>query len=186
MRSKISIEGSDEITRGHRFEFEIEKSLDDLIAGNIGLSIDDGKVILASLQRFLVEQHCALYVLFRRHCQGCSGTRPIKDYSARTIQTVYGAVTAKSPRLYPCRRCMPGIDFTIAPVSELCPDRATAELMALTAKLGTHMPYRAAAEVLADFLPGRPPIPGRDTSPGTQLKHRRDLQKKQARSRVFG
>jgi hypothetical protein len=56
---EISIEGSDEITRGHRFEFEIERSLDDLIAGSVGLSIDDGKTILASLQRHLVEQQCA-------------------------------------------------------------------------------------------------------------------------------
>jgi hypothetical protein len=133
MRWKISIEGSDEVTRGHRFEIEIEKSLDDLVAGSVGLSIDDGKAILASLQRPLIEHQCALYVLFRRHCQGCGGTRPIKDYSTRTIQTVYGAVTVESPRLYPCRRCMPGVDFTIAPVSELCPDRATAELMTLAA-----------------------------------------------------
>jgi hypothetical protein len=75
MRWKISIEGSDEITRGHRFEFETEKSLDDLIAGNIGLSIDEGKAIMASLQPHIIEQQCALYVLFRRHCQGCGGTR---------------------------------------------------------------------------------------------------------------
>ena len=99
MRWKISIEGSDEITQGHRLEFEIAKSLDDLAAGSLGLSVDDGKTILASLQRYFIEQQCALYVLFRRHCQGCGGTRPIKDYSARTIQTVYGAVTVESPRL---------------------------------------------------------------------------------------
>jgi hypothetical protein len=166
MRWKISIEGSDEITCGHRFEFEIERSLDDLSAGSLGLSIDDGKTILASLQRFLVEQQCALYVLFRRHCQGCGGTRPIKDYSTRTVQTVYGAVTMESPRLYPCRRCMPGLDFTITPVSELCPDRATAELMTLTAKLGAVMPYRSAAEILADFLPGQTP------TRHTTLRHR--------------
>jgi hypothetical protein len=60
MRWKISIEGSDEVTRGHRFEFEIEKSLDDLTAGKLGLSIDDGKAILASLQQHLVERQCAL------------------------------------------------------------------------------------------------------------------------------
>lgn len=136
MRWKISIEGSDEITRGQRFEFEIEKSLNDLAAGSLGLSIEEGKAIMASLQRHIVEQQCALYVLFRRHCQGCGGTRPIKDYSTRTIQTVYGAVTVESPRVYPCRRCMPGVDFTITPVSELCPDHATTELMTLTAKLG--------------------------------------------------
>jgi hypothetical protein len=61
IRWKISIEGSDEITRGHRFEIEIEKSLDDLVAGSVGLSIDDGKTILASLQRHLIEHQCALY-----------------------------------------------------------------------------------------------------------------------------
>jgi hypothetical protein len=166
MRWKFSIEGSDEITRGRRFEFEIEKNFDSLIDGSVGLSIDDGKTILASLRRHLVEQQCALYVLFRRYCQGCGGTRPIKDYSTRTIQTVYGAVTVQSPRLYPCRRCMPGVDFTITPVSELCPDRATPELMALTAKLGALMPYRAAAEVLADFLPSH--LPRRHTT----LRHR--------------
>jgi hypothetical protein len=166
MRWKISIEGSDEITSGQRCEFEIERNFDDLIDGNVGLSIDDGKAIMASLQRHLVEQQCALYLLFRRHCQGCGGTRPIKDFSTRTIQTVYGAVTVQSPRLYPCRRCAPGVDFTLTPVSELCPDRATAELMALTAKLGALMPYRAAAEVLADFLPGQSP------TRHTTLRHR--------------
>lgn len=132
MRWKISIEGSDEITEGQRFEFEIEKDFDHLPGGRLGLSIVDGKEILESLQGFLVEQQCGLYVMFRRHCQGCGGTRPIKDYTSRTIQTVYGAVTVRSPRLYPCRRCIPGIDFTITPVSELCPDRATPELMALS------------------------------------------------------
>ena len=72
----------------------------------------------------------------------------------------------ESPRLYPCRRCMPGVDFTITPVSELCPDRATAELMTLTAKLGAVMPYRSAAEILADFLPGQTP------TRHTTLRHR--------------
>jgi hypothetical protein len=166
MRWKVSIGGSDEITQGHRCEFETERNLDDLIAGNIGLSIDDGKAIMALLQRHIIDRQCARYDLFRRHCQGCGGTRPIKDYSTRTIQTVYGAVTVESPRLYPCRRCMCGVDITIAPVSELCPDRATAELMTLTAKLGALMPYRAAAGVLADFLPGQ--MPTRHTT----LRHR--------------
>lgn len=71
MRWKISIEGSDEITRGQRFEYEIEKSLGDLAAGSLGVSIEEGKAVLASLQRHIAEQQCALDVLIRRHCQGC-------------------------------------------------------------------------------------------------------------------
>jgi hypothetical protein len=130
MRWKTSIEGFDEIPRGQRREFEIEKNFEDLVDGNVGLSIDDGKAVLASLQRYLVQQQYSVYILFRRHCQGCGGTRPIKDCSTRTIQTVYGAVTVQSPRLYPFRHCIPGVDFTITPVSELCPDRAMPALMA--------------------------------------------------------
>lgn len=56
MRWKISIEGSDEITQGRRFEFEIERNFDALSDGRIGLSIEDGKQILSSLQRFVIEQ----------------------------------------------------------------------------------------------------------------------------------
>ena len=63
MRWKISIEGWDEITRGQRFQFEIEKSLEDLAAGSLGLSIEEGKAIMASLQRHIVEQQCALYAV---------------------------------------------------------------------------------------------------------------------------
>jgi hypothetical protein len=85
MRWKISIEGSDEITQGHRFGFETERSLDERIAGHISLSIDDGKAIMASLQRHIIEQQRALYVLFRRHCQGCGGTRPPVSKRTRNL-----------------------------------------------------------------------------------------------------
>ena len=40
-----------------------------------------------------------------------------------------------------------------APLSEICPDQATPELMELSARLGSLMPYRKAADVLAEFLP---------------------------------
>ena len=68
MRWKTCIEGSDEIPRGQRCEFEIEKNFEDLADGSAGLSVDDGKAVLASLQRYLVQQKYSLYLLFRRHC----------------------------------------------------------------------------------------------------------------------
>jgi len=51
---------SDEITRGLRIEFEIEENFDDLIYSSVGVSVDDGKIIMALHQRFLVEQQCVL------------------------------------------------------------------------------------------------------------------------------
>jgi hypothetical protein len=44
--------------------------------------------------------------------------------------------------------------FTV--LKEICPDRATPELMELTARLGSMLPYRQAASVLAEFLPVEP------------------------------
>jgi lipid A disaccharide synthetase len=55
-----------------------------------------------------------------------------------------------------CRDCYPGMDCSFAPLKEICPDRATPELMELTARLGSMMPYRQAAKVLAEFLPVEP------------------------------
>lgn len=48
------------------------------------------------------------------------------------------------------------MDITFAPLLEICPDRATSELMEMTARLGSMMPYRQAAKVLAGFLPIEP------------------------------
>lgn len=40
-----------------------------------------------------------------------------------------------------------------APLKEICPDRATPELMEPTARLGSVVSYRQAANVLTKFLP---------------------------------
>ena len=52
-----------------------------------------------------------------------------------------------------CRECYPGMDGVFAPLNEICPDRATPELVELTARLGSMMPYRQAAKVPGKFLP---------------------------------
>jgi hypothetical protein len=44
--------------------------------------------------------------------------------------------------------------FTV--LKEICPDRTTPELMELTARLGSMLPYRQAASMLAEFLPVEP------------------------------
>lgn len=48
------------------------------------------------------------------------------------------------------------MDAAFAPLKEICPDRATPELMELTARLGSLIPYQQAANVLAELLPIEP------------------------------
>ncbi|WVX51460.1 hypothetical protein ROLI_045620 (plasmid) [Roseobacter fucihabitans] len=53
-----------------------------------------------------------------------------------------------------CQKCSPWACFTFSPAADLCPDRATPELMELAARLGAKLSYREASEILSTFLPG--------------------------------
>ena len=120
------------------------------------MSIDDGKKIMVALQSAVVNEEAEAYSLFRRVCPDCHNFRPVKDYTTRRIRTVFDTVEVRNPRWMLCRDCHPGMDAAFAPLKEICPDRATPELMELTARLGSLIPYRQAARVLAEFLPIEP------------------------------
>ncbi len=124
--------------------------------GDIGFSIDDGKKIMAALQSAVVSHEAETYSLFRRVFPDCHTFRPVKDYTKRRIRTVFGTVEVRNPRWMLCRDCHPGMVAAFAPLNEICPDRATPELIELTARLGSIMPYRQAAKVLGEFLPIEP------------------------------
>ena len=150
---KIAIEGTDALGEVRRHEIRIDKSWDRLFDGEIGLSVDDGKKIMAAVQIAVVNQEVDAYTFFRRICPDCGVLRPVKDYTTRRIRTVFGTVGVRNPRWMLCRNCHPAFAFPFAPLQEICPDRATAELTELTARLGSRMPYREAAKVMAEFLP---------------------------------
>ena len=52
-----------------------------------------------------------------------------------------------------CQRCLPYFCDAWAALRDICPDQATPELMERSARLGSLLPYRKAAEVMAEFLP---------------------------------
>jgi hypothetical protein len=153
MRWKITIEGMDEFGGDPRAELVVTKDFGRLYEGEVGLSIDDGKVIMAHLQQFVLKQQCEAYVLTSRFCADCRNFRRIKDHSKRKIRTVFGCVEVSNPRIFNCQRCQPHFHDASAVLRDICPDRATPELMELSARLGSLMPYRRAADVLAEFLP---------------------------------
>ena len=153
MRWKIVLEGTDEFGSAHRSELTIDKDLARLSAGEIGFSVEDGKAIMAHLQQVVVKQQCEAYVLTSRFCVDCEGFRRIKDYSKRKIRTVFGRVEVRNPRIMNCQRCLPHFCAAWTVLRDICPDQATPELMERSARLGSLLPYRKAAEVMAEFLP---------------------------------
>jgi hypothetical protein len=52
-----------------------------------------------------------------------------------------------------CRRGLPHFSDASAVLRDICPDQATPELMELSARMGSLIPYRKAADVLAEFRP---------------------------------
>lgn len=153
MKWTITIEGTDEFGSAHRSEMVLEKDLNNLAPGVVGLSIADGKAIMAHLQRAVVKQQCDAYVRVRRFCVDCKRQRRIKDYSKRKLRTVFGCVEVANPRIMNCQRCLPHFHIASVVLRDICPDQATPELMELSARLGSLMPYRKAADMLAEFLP---------------------------------
>ena len=78
---RITVEGTDAFGEVRRREVRIDKSWDRLFDGEIGLSVEDGKKIMAALQSAVVSQEADAYTLFRRICPDCGVLRPIKDYT---------------------------------------------------------------------------------------------------------
>ena len=107
MRWKITIEGIDEFGGRDTAEMVIEKEFNRLSKGEIGLSISDGKTIMACLQQLVVKQQCEASVLTSRYCSDCETFRRIKDSGKRKIRTVFGRVEVSNPRIMNCRRCLP-------------------------------------------------------------------------------
>jgi endo-1,4-beta-D-glucanase Y len=82
----ITIEGRNEFGEVCRRQIQIDKSWERLRDGEIGLSIDDGKTIMKTLQRAVVTQEMETYALFLRVCPDCHTFRPVKDYTMRRFE----------------------------------------------------------------------------------------------------
>lgn len=123
---------------------------------SIGLTLAQGKQIVAETQRHLVRAQTAEHCRRRRVCQRCQATRPLKDVRSRRLVTLFGTVAVKAPRFKPCQ-CAVTCRRTLSPVAEIMPDRCTPEYERMLAKMGALLPYRRARTVMAEFLPlGKP------------------------------
>jgi hypothetical protein len=128
----------------------------------LGLTLDDGKLLLAGVQRRLVEARVAEYSALRRRCSHCRSLRPLKDARTRRLNSLFGTVEVPAPRFKPCR-CAIAVRSTLSPASELMPDRCTPEYERTLAKMGAWLPYRRARRFLSEFFPIGDDLPWHET-----------------------
>jgi hypothetical protein len=138
-------------------------AVDEYSPGTVGLTLAEGKLVLAGLQHHLVQAQTEDHCCRRRRCQRCGAPRPIKDKRSRRLLSLFGTVNVPAPRFEPCR-CAVTRRQTLSPVSEIMPDRCTPEYERVVAKMGASLPYRRARTLLSEFLP-LDDIPSVETAP---------------------
>src|SRR5215218_5359017 len=150
-RIMLELAGSDGTPQMHEVGAG-ERSPTGHTAATLGLSLAEGKAILAALQRSLVaaqaEEHCRR----RRRCDRCGAQRPLKDLRPRRLASLFGVVAVRAPRFGPCR-CGVACRRSITPAAEIMPDRCTPEYERVVAAMGAALPYRRALRLLGEFFP---------------------------------
>lgn len=120
---------------------------------DVGLSLADGRALLAAFQRRVVQAQVASWTVRHRCCEACGARRRSKGCSPVVFRTLYGDVGLNSPRLHRCP-CRGGEGpATVSPLRELLPGHVAPERLYLEARWASLVPYAAAAGLLADVLP---------------------------------
>ena len=120
---------------------------------DLGLSIAEGKAMLAAVQARTVLAQAATWSQQRRCCPACGERRRSKGSYPLVFRTLYGDVELDSPRLHRCP-CQPADgSATVSPLCDLISSHVAPERLYLEARWSSLVPYAAAAGLLADVLP---------------------------------
>lgn len=121
---------------------------------DLGLSIAEGKTMLAAVQHCTVNAQATAWTRRHRCCEVCGARRPSKgSYSRSSFTTLYGDVPISSPRFHRCPCQITDSPATVSPLRTLMPDHVAPERLYLESRWASLAPYAAAAGLLADILP---------------------------------
>ena len=119
---------------------------------DVGLSIEDGKTLLKSLQHQIVEAQAEAFCASKSVCQGCKRRLRKKGAHAIRYRTVFGDIPVNSPRYYRCR-CKGRRPKTFSPLTELLPDHTAPELLWLETRWASLVSFGVSVDLLKDVLP---------------------------------
>jgi hypothetical protein len=127
-------------------EFNRPDCLEDI--ANLGLTLAEGKQLLARVQQEVVAAQVGNHAVLRPTCCTCNKRYHVKDWRLHRIATPFGEVRVRLPRFL-CAGC----GHTETGVSWPSHCRSTPALDQLQAHLSALMTYRVAADVLLHLLP---------------------------------
>jgi hypothetical protein len=65
---------------------------------DLGLTLAEGKLLLAGIQREIVAAQAGDHAVRRPDCLRCGGVCRVKDYRDHAVATLFGQVTVRLPR----------------------------------------------------------------------------------------
>jgi hypothetical protein len=124
-----------------------------MVRTKLGLTLQDGRAILTGIEQEMVQSQVELQSGAASVCEHCQVRLRIKDIRKRRLDTVFGQATVSCRRFTRCA-CRGGMPHSIWPLASWGLKRSTTERMYPLAEWGSKLPYRRAAELLNEMLPG--------------------------------
>jgi hypothetical protein len=124
----------------------------DLLPESLGMTLDEGKKLLANMQRCIVQQQIEAFIAKQRYCDNCGRQHRRKDRKSIVMRTVFGKLQLDSPRFYTCV-CRQNQKRSFSPLTQRLPERTTPELKYLQTKWASLMSYGLTTDILEEVLP---------------------------------
>jgi len=126
---------------------------EELTDETLGLTLAEGKAILAGVQEAVVAQQAAAYVTTQQTCPACGARRRCKGHHQIVVRSLFGTLRLDSPRFRRCA-CQPVDDpRSSSPLAERLVERTTPERRYLEAKWAALLPFGVTVDVLSEVLP---------------------------------
>jgi hypothetical protein len=118
----------------------------------LGLTLAEGKELLATVQTYVVEQQVVAYLERQRRCVSCGKPHLSKEPRRSTVKTVFGRVAIPNPRWHRCA-CQKSGPLTFRPTARWLTSHNSPELLYLETKWASLIPYAKVVDLLKDVLP---------------------------------
>jgi hypothetical protein len=133
---------------------QVEREATGIGPEEIGLTLEEGKTVLSQVQAGVIQRQVEALQAAHRKCFQCGRKQRVKDRRTRCLRTIFGVVRVSCRRYLRCQ-CRGGKRVTVWPLNGRQVSGTTPELQYLYANWASKVPYRRAATVLQELLPGR-------------------------------
>ena len=124
-----------------------------LASDTVGLTIEESKLLLQSIQSDCVDQQVKQYIDEHKNCHQCHKELKLKSHNKIVYRTLFGKLKLSNPRLYVCSCDSDNKNKSFSLLSPVLTERSSPELQYLQTKWASLVSYGMAATILEDLLP---------------------------------